>query len=112
MPRIKDLNDMRSNELFNWLCILPTSVFKGKSVNFLRRRVNKHHARQYLVNLMLLNDRNKSQLFIVTESSIEVSVSISLGSSSVKQGSPMPSLANLQRQSPLNGFSRTPKSSA
>ena len=43
------------------------SIYKGLSLKEIKQEVKKYEARRYLAELILLNDRNKSQLTLISE---------------------------------------------
>ena len=43
------------------------SIYKGLSLKEIKQEVKKYEARRYLGELILLNDRNKSQLYEISE---------------------------------------------
>ena len=67
MPRLIDINKMQAEVVLAWLRMLPTSMFYGNSVKQIAEICNRSEARRYLNELVLLNDRNKSQLFQISE---------------------------------------------
>ena len=75
MPKLVDLYKMKRKVIAFWLCILPTSQYKGLPCRQVAKIITKNSARKYLTTLILLNDRNKSQLLMISEESGEVSAS-------------------------------------
>ena len=60
MPKLRDLSRMRSNVIIAWLCCLPSSMYRGLSEGLVKDMTSKNSSRGYLIDLILLNDRNKS----------------------------------------------------
>ena len=67
MPTLIKLNKMDRNVVYNWLVKCPISIYKGLTIEEVEEHVTKSEARKYLGKLILLNDRNKSQLTLVSE---------------------------------------------
>ena len=60
---------MSFRKVYGWLTELPTSMYNGMTVEDLISGVHENEARQYLMKLILLNDRNRSNLHLITEKS-------------------------------------------
>ena len=67
MPRLTEISKMKDEVVLAWLCMLPTSMFNGLTARAIDESCNRSEARRYLNELVLLNDRNKSQLFEISE---------------------------------------------
>ena len=82
MPQLADLDRMQLRMIYAWLCTIPTSRYSGYNIERLLKKISKNKARQHLVELILLNDREKSKLHAITEKSDDV---VSSSNSSVNQ---------------------------
>ena len=60
MPQLADLQRMKTTTIYAWLCTISTSRYFGYNMQRLREKISKNKARQHLVELILLNDRDKS----------------------------------------------------
>ena len=66
MPTISDLHQ-REKIVYDWLTIHPNSKYFGKSVNKVISKVKIGEARQHLLELIIINDKLKSNLTLVSE---------------------------------------------
>ena len=53
--------------MLTWLSMIPNSIFSGRSLEEIAEVCSYNDARRYLTELILLNDRNKSYLFDISE---------------------------------------------
>ena len=69
MPKVSDLEqiDQDPKVIYNWICTLPTSIYNGMDPQALEKELMPSLARRYLVDLILLNDKNKSELPYIHE---------------------------------------------
>ena len=67
MPNLISLNKMQYIEVLVYLSILPSSIYKDKHVAEVAGDIRENLARRYLVELILLNDREKADFYTVTE---------------------------------------------
>ena len=71
------------------LSMIPISIYNGLEIKEIVENCSVYEARRYLNELIMLNERNKSRLKIVSEMSMEDASAISKNdnSSSVSHGS-------------------------
>ena len=71
------------------LSVIPISIYNGLEIKEIAENCSVYEARRYLNELIMLNERNKSRLKIVSEMSMEDASAISKNdnSSSVSHGS-------------------------
>ena len=67
MPLLIDLHRMKKRVMCAWLCEIPYSMYSGKKVLDVHWVLSKSEALRYLTELILINERNKSNLSLVTE---------------------------------------------
>ena len=67
MPRFVDLAKMDEKKKIKLLSILPTSMYRGFSTGEINEAITRHEASKYLANLILKNDKNKSQFSVIGE---------------------------------------------
>ena len=59
------------------LSVIPISIYKGLEIIEIAENCSVYEARRYLNELIMLNERNKSRLKIVSEMSMEDASAIS-----------------------------------
>ena len=73
MPNLADMYKMKTKEVLTWLVQIQNSLYHGFKVEQLHRVLSKNQARKSLIDLILVNDRNKSHLHLITEKNSEAS---------------------------------------
>ena len=71
MPSMKECAKMTDNKVFMMLSRIPSSDYYGLNPAEIAMRTGLNEALRHLNDLILLNDRNKSKLFMVIEKSVE-----------------------------------------
>ena len=69
LPNLAKINQMNDEEVLDWLVVLPRSMYRGMSQEAVKNVVTRSDARRYLQELILLNDRSKSELVMIHEQS-------------------------------------------
>ena len=67
MPSLADLNEMKYKTVLNYLCSLNSSIYKGEKPVYVKNEINENTARKYLADRILLNDRRKADLHLISE---------------------------------------------
>ena len=67
MPSLKDCAKMTDDKVFMMLSKIPSSDYHGLNPKEIEMRIGLNEAVRHLNDLILLNDRNKSKLFMVIE---------------------------------------------
>ena len=71
MPRLVDMSRIQDHEVYDILDTTPISIYKGHGIENIADHCTVYEARRYLAELILLNEKNKSSLIVVDESSID-----------------------------------------
>ena len=89
MPKLSDMSRIQDHQLYEMLSVIPISIYNGLEIKEIAENCSVYEARRYLNELIMLNERNKSRLKIVSEMSMEDASAISKNdnSSSVSHGS-------------------------
>ena len=69
MPKLVNMHKMDDNDIYAQLCKISNSPYSGWNVKHLRESLSFHDAHKLLVKLILINDRDKSQLYMISEKS-------------------------------------------
>ena len=62
---------MSESKVFNKLSKIPISDFYGQNPEEIKASIGPNEAVRYLTDLVLINDKNKSKFYMVSEKSIE-----------------------------------------
>ena len=71
MPSLRNFAKMSDAKVYKSLSIIPTSDYYGVSPLEISRNVCHHDAVRHLNDLILINNTNKSNLYLVSEKSNE-----------------------------------------
>ena len=70
MPRISKISMMEPQEVFEYLSILKTSIYKDMPIAQIRENITITEGNRYLTELSILNEKEKSKLEDISDKSI------------------------------------------
>ena len=77
MPKIKEIGMMTGPKIISRLATLPTSIYKGKRLSDILENITYSEGVRYLVELSILNEKEKSRLDVISDKRSDQEESIS-----------------------------------